>query len=63
MELHQEIKLGSKASLSTLNHRQKRRPEDSDAVEDAWDRTFGKHCSECGHKHARHSPCKKGGAA
>jgi predicted nucleic acid-binding Zn ribbon protein len=62
-ELKTEIKMSSQAHLSTINHRQKRRPEDRDAVDDAWDQTFGRPCPECGAKHARHSRCREGGDA
>lgn len=41
MELKSEIKMGSKAHLSKINHRQKRRPEDRSAIDERWDQTFG----------------------
>lgn len=58
-EITSEIKMSGKAALSTINHRQKRRPEDRDAIDETWDETFGRHCEHCGHKHARHSPCRR----
>lgn len=65
-EIKSEIKVGSKAHLTSYNRetvaRRVRRPEDSAAVEDAWDVTFGQHCDKCNHKHARHSPCRGGDA-
>jgi hypothetical protein len=62
MELKSEISMGSQAHLSTINHRQKRRPEDRDAIDETWDETFGRHCEQCGHKHARYSRCPEGEA-
>lgn len=58
MELKTNIRMGSAASLSTINHRQKRRPEDRSAIDDTWDETFGQRCADCGHKHAPHTPCR-----
>lgn len=61
--LNCKIKMSSEAHLSTINHRQKRRPEDRDAIDDAWDMTFGKLCDRCGRKHAAKSPCREDGDA
>lgn len=61
--MNTEIKLGSKAHLSTSNPRQKRRLEDPEAFRQNWDATFGQLCDKCGHKHGRHSLCQKGGTA
>lgn len=61
-ELKSEIKMSGKAALSTINHRQKRRPEDRDAIDETWDKTFGRYCGQCGYRHARHSPCREGEA-
>jgi hypothetical protein len=65
-DLTAQIKMNSEAHLTCINHdklqRQKRRPEDHEVVEDAWDVTFGQHCDKCNHKHARHSPCREGDA-
>ena len=62
------ITMRSGAHLTTYNptevKRRVRRPEDLDAIEDAWDRTFGRDCEACGRRHARHSRCEeKGGVA
>lgn len=64
LDLGVKIKSSSSAHLTVFNPddvaRRVRRSENADALAEAWDQTFGRHCDECGHKHARHSPCRNG---